>query len=111
MLEVKNLMVFYENAIAINNINMKCEQGKVTGVFGANSAGKIYTDVHHLGDYFGCEEEGRDEGRRTDYCPRDDHLRWNGYHTHETERKGLKKGLSSVRRDEGSFLKVVRWRT
>ena len=40
MLEVKNLMVFYENAIAINNINMKCEQGKVTGVFGANSAGK-----------------------------------------------------------------------
>src|SRR5512139_2428665 len=40
MLEIKNLMVFYENAIAINNINMKCEQGKVTGVFGANSAGK-----------------------------------------------------------------------
>jgi branched-chain amino acid transport system ATP-binding protein len=40
MLEVKNLMVFYENAIAINNINMRCQQGEVTGVFGANSAGK-----------------------------------------------------------------------
>jgi branched-chain amino acid transport system ATP-binding protein len=40
MLEVKNLMVFYENALAINNINMKCRQGEVTGVFGANSAGK-----------------------------------------------------------------------
>ena len=40
MLEIKNLMVFYENAIAINNINMKCQRGKVTGVFGANSAGK-----------------------------------------------------------------------
>jgi branched-chain amino acid transport system ATP-binding protein len=40
MLETKNLMVFYENAIAINNINIKCEAGKVTGVFGANSAGK-----------------------------------------------------------------------
>ena len=40
MLEVKNLMVFYENAIAINNINMKCQAGKVTGIFGANSAGK-----------------------------------------------------------------------
>ena len=40
MLEVKNLMVFYENAIAINNINMRCRQGGVTGVFGANSAGK-----------------------------------------------------------------------
>ncbi|MBS3907023.1 MAG: ATP-binding cassette domain-containing protein [Syntrophaceae bacterium] len=40
MLEIKNLMVFYENALAINNINMKCREGKVTGVFGANSAGK-----------------------------------------------------------------------
>ena len=40
MLEIKNLMVFYENAIAINNINMKCQGGKVTGIFGANSAGK-----------------------------------------------------------------------
>jgi branched-chain amino acid transport system ATP-binding protein len=33
-------MVFYENAIAINNINMKCHDGKVTGIFGANKAGK-----------------------------------------------------------------------
>ena len=40
MLEVKNLMVFYENALAINNINLKCQKGDVTGVFGANSAGK-----------------------------------------------------------------------
>ncbi len=40
MLEVKNLMVFYENALAINNINMRCRQGGVTGIFGANSAGK-----------------------------------------------------------------------
>jgi branched-chain amino acid transport system ATP-binding protein len=40
MLEIKNLMVFYENAIAINNINMKCQGEKVTGIFGANSAGK-----------------------------------------------------------------------
>ena len=40
MLEIKNLMVFYENALAINNINMKCQTREVTGVFGANSAGK-----------------------------------------------------------------------
>ncbi len=40
MLEMKNLMVFYENALAINNINMRCGKGHVTGVFGANSAGK-----------------------------------------------------------------------
>ena len=40
MLELKNLMVFYENAIAINNISMECRKGKITGIFGANSAGK-----------------------------------------------------------------------
>ena len=40
ILEVKDLMVFYENAIAINNVQMKVEKGLVTGVFGANSAGK-----------------------------------------------------------------------
>jgi len=40
MLEIKNLLVFYENAIAINNINIECQSGKVTGIFGADSAGK-----------------------------------------------------------------------
>lgn len=40
MLEIKNLMVFYENALAINNVSMRCETGKITGVFGSNSAGK-----------------------------------------------------------------------
>ncbi|RLB32047.1 MAG: ABC transporter ATP-binding protein [Deltaproteobacteria bacterium] len=33
-------MVFYENAIAINNVSLECERGKITGVFGTNSAGK-----------------------------------------------------------------------
>lgn len=40
MLEIKNLMVFYENALAINNVSMRCQEGKITGVFGSNSAGK-----------------------------------------------------------------------
>jgi len=40
MLEIKNLMVFYENAIAINNVNMTCKKDEITGAFGANSAGK-----------------------------------------------------------------------
>jgi len=40
MLEIKNLMVFYENALAINNISLTCQEGKITGVFGSNSAGK-----------------------------------------------------------------------
>jgi branched-chain amino acid transport system ATP-binding protein len=33
-------MVFYENAVAINNVNMRCKKGVITGAFGANSAGK-----------------------------------------------------------------------
>jgi branched-chain amino acid transport system ATP-binding protein len=40
ILEVKDLLVYYENAIAINNVSLKCAKGKVTGIFGANSAGK-----------------------------------------------------------------------
>jgi branched-chain amino acid transport system ATP-binding protein len=39
-LEAKNLMVFYENAIGVNNMNVKCREGEITGVFGSNSAGK-----------------------------------------------------------------------
>jgi branched-chain amino acid transport system ATP-binding protein len=39
-LEIKELMVFYENAISINNINLSCKKGEITGAFGANSAGK-----------------------------------------------------------------------
>ena len=40
MLTIERLMVFYENALAVNNVSMKCMDGRVTGVFGANSAGK-----------------------------------------------------------------------
>ncbi|VEN73014.1 ABC transporter ATP-binding protein [Candidatus Desulfarcum epimagneticum] len=40
MLETQNLMVFYENALAVNNVDMKARKGKITGIFGANSAGK-----------------------------------------------------------------------
>ena len=40
MLEIKDPMVFYENALAINNISLSCQEGKITGVFGSNSAGK-----------------------------------------------------------------------
>jgi len=40
VLDIQNLMVFYENAIAINNVSLECEEGEITGAFGANSAGK-----------------------------------------------------------------------
>jgi branched-chain amino acid transport system ATP-binding protein len=40
MLEVKNLMVFFENALALNDFSMKVDQGEIIGVIGSNSAGK-----------------------------------------------------------------------
>jgi len=33
-------MLFYENALAINNISMMVQEGQIAGVFGSNSAGK-----------------------------------------------------------------------
>jgi branched-chain amino acid transport system ATP-binding protein len=40
MLNVENLMVFYENAIAINELSLHVEEGEIVGVIGSNSAGK-----------------------------------------------------------------------
>ena len=40
MLDVKNLMVFFENALALNNFSMEVDQGEIVGVIGSNSAGK-----------------------------------------------------------------------
>jgi branched-chain amino acid transport system ATP-binding protein len=40
MLEVSNLMVFYENALALNDFSMKVEAGSIVAVIGSNSAGK-----------------------------------------------------------------------
>ncbi len=40
MLEAHDLMVFYENMLALNNISIKCDDNQIVGVFGANSAGK-----------------------------------------------------------------------
>jgi branched-chain amino acid transport system ATP-binding protein len=40
ILEVKNLMVFYENAIALNDFSFHTFEGEVLGIFGSNAAGK-----------------------------------------------------------------------
>lgn len=40
MLELSNLMVFYENALALNDFSMTAEQGQIVAVIGSNSAGK-----------------------------------------------------------------------
>jgi branched-chain amino acid transport system ATP-binding protein len=40
VLEVKNLMVFFENALAINDLTIEVNEGEIVGIIGSNSAGK-----------------------------------------------------------------------
>jgi len=40
ILEIRDLMLFYENALAINNVSITVPEGLVAGIFGSNSAGK-----------------------------------------------------------------------
>lgn len=40
MFEAFEMMVFFENMIALNNVSITCGEGKIVGIFGSNSAGK-----------------------------------------------------------------------
>jgi len=40
MLEVKNLMVFFENALALNDLSIEVSRGEIVSALGSNSAGK-----------------------------------------------------------------------
>ena len=40
MLEIENLMVFFENALAVNGLSLTVNKGEIVGVIGSNSAGK-----------------------------------------------------------------------
>ena len=40
MLSVRYLMVFFENAQALNDFSMEVREGQIVGVIGSNSAGK-----------------------------------------------------------------------
>ncbi len=47
MLQVQGLMVFFENALAINDLSIELPKGQIRGVIGSNSAGKT-TLMHTL---------------------------------------------------------------
>jgi branched-chain amino acid transport system ATP-binding protein len=40
MLSVENLMVFYENGLAVNNLTLEVRESEIVGVLGSNGAGK-----------------------------------------------------------------------
>lgn len=40
MLQISNLMVFFENALALNDFSMEVNEGELIGILGPNSAGK-----------------------------------------------------------------------
>ena len=40
MLQIKDLMVFFENGLALNDFSMEVSEGEIVGVIGSNSAGK-----------------------------------------------------------------------
>lgn len=40
MLQARHLMVFYENALAINDLDLEIREGEIVAILGSNSAGK-----------------------------------------------------------------------
>jgi len=67
LLEIRELMVFYENAIAINNVSLKCHKGIITGVFGTNSAGKSTLMYTISGIILDMKKKGRNAWWRADH--------------------------------------------
>ncbi|GAB6171225.1 ABC transporter ATP-binding protein [Paradesulfitobacterium aromaticivorans] len=59
MLEVKNLMLFYENALAVNDLDLEVKPGEIVGVFGSNSAGKtsIFNTIAGLTNHLRSREQ------------------------------------------------------
>jgi ABC-type branched-subunit amino acid transport system ATPase component len=105
MLRVKDLMVFYENMVALNNVSMRCGEGQIVGVFGANSAGKstlCYAISGIILDIMKKEEMAGGERVSVHGI-----IEYKG----RSPVSGVKMGLSFVLNAEGSFRRVVSWKT
>lgn len=61
MLKVEGLMVFFENALALNDFSMEVHEGELRGIIGSNSAGKT-TLMHALSGLL-VEMKTREERR------------------------------------------------
>ena len=67
MFEAQGLMVFYENMLALNNVSLQVDEGRIIGIFGANSAGKSTLMYSRLRHHPGYQTKGRDGRGGTDY--------------------------------------------
>jgi len=89
MLEIKNLMVFFENSLAINDLSLEVHKEEVVGVLGSNSAGKttlmntisgLMVDIKKKEDRRGGERitilgEIKFEGKDILYAPPDERVK------------------------------------
>ena len=107
MLEAKGLMVFYENMLALNNVNIRCEENQIVGVFGANSAGKstlMYTLSGIMEDI--RKKEQMAGGERITVVGRDPVTR-EKTSRNSSRARGPGRGSSSVPKDGGSSRRAV----
>lgn len=90
MLEIEHLMVFYENALAVNNVSLKVDEGQIVGVFGMNSAGKSTLMYAISGYIFHVKKkEAMKGGERISVLG---HVRYHGKeitHTKPSKRAGM----------------------
>ena len=64
-LEVANLMVFYENALALNDFSMTVDEHEFVAVLGSNSAGKTTL----MNTISGLNRRQESQGKETRWCP------------------------------------------
>ena len=63
MLKIDKLMVFYENALAVNELSIHVDEGEIVGLIGSNSAGKDHPVEYRLRTHSRHEAQGAAQGR------------------------------------------------